>query len=152
MKEATNHTQLDFKRFDRSHFETYKKWFEYEAIRNALYEIDEEWLNHVLQDDKSIEYAVVNAEGLVGVVGVTFPDKDHQQYVITNIAVNPLHSGKRLGSQILEVLKTLHPLKEKQKWVAYVEQNNLSAQRFFVRNQWENVGLEDDMICYEYSN
>lgn len=143
--------ELIFKRFGEEHFAEYEQWFRYDAIRRTLYSIDKEWLDHILNLDTGIEYAVFMEEEMVAEVGISLPDSDHAQYVITNIAVHPAKSRLGLGSLVLDKLFELHPLKEEEIWVAFVEMDNLAAQDFFLKNGWkrdESQSKDEDMIRF----
>ena len=145
--------KIIFKRFEEENFEEYKQWFSHNAIKHTLYDIDDEWLDFVLNDDTGIEYAVFAKEELIAVVGIELPNRDHPEYVIKNIAIKPSNFRQGLGSRVLEKLVSLHLLKENESWVAFVEKHNIAAQLFFQKNGWnreESTKDEDDMIRYVY--
>ncbi|MDF1695413.1 MAG: GNAT family N-acetyltransferase [Saprospiraceae bacterium] len=126
-----------YSRFTRGYFSTYLKWFENELVKNALYGIDEEWLEYVLNDETGIEYAVFSEQEMLAVLGVKYPDADNPTYVITNIVVNPSVFGQGIGSLVLEDLNQLFVLEKGERWVAFVEPKNKIAQMFFAKNGWE---------------
>ena len=49
------HHSLEFTVFEPGDYAEYKSWFENEIIKSALYEIDEEWLDFVKNDDTGFE-------------------------------------------------------------------------------------------------
>ncbi|NJC27437.1 GNAT family N-acetyltransferase [Neolewinella antarctica] len=146
-------SQLTFKKFKRENYEEYRSWYNNERIKEALYDVEGEWLAHVLNQKDGIQYAVYGEQTLVGVVGVLFPAQDHPYSVITDIAVNPALFRKGVGSQILSGLTNLHALGADYYWVAFVEVDNELAQRFFEKNGWRQGSdrkVADDMIRYEF--
>ena len=86
---------------------------------------------------------------LMGVAGISFANEQNPFYVITNLAINPAHSGRGLGSLFLKEIATRVPLKQCQYWVTFVETFNEPAQRFFTKNNWQQTHHEDGMIRYE---
>jgi len=140
---------IEFIPFTEAHFLEYKKWFENDAIKNALGFIDEEWLSYILNDTTGIEYAVLQNNILLAVVGITYPDTKNKTYVINNIAVNPGYCGQAFGSLVLKELVLRHPAKENESWMAYVDVNNEPAQKFFIKNGWIEIceNSDDDMLC-----
>lgn len=135
---------LVYVKFIVEHFDRYCKWFENKRIQETLYGIDEEWLQHVLNDTTGIEYAVFRGDEMVAVVGVKFSTKENPSYVITNIAVNPVYFGQGIGSKVLKDLFHMHELKSDESWVAYVEAHNVRANRFFEQNGWILDGDKDE--------
>ena len=137
-------------KFERTHFDIYFKWFEEEQTREALYGIDEEWLEYVLKDTTGAEYAVFRDDKMVAVIGIKFPDEENQFCVITNLAVNPELFGNGIGSQVLQDLEAIYKGNENESWVAYVEVKNEKARRFFEKNGWKlNKEMDEDgMLRY----
>ena len=136
------------KPFEKGYYEIYLKWFEDEKIKDALYDIDEEWLDHILKDKSGAEYVVLDDEMLVAVIGIELPTSDHSAYTITNIAVNPKLFRKGIGARVLNILYQKHPLKTGESWLAFVEEKNKAAQSFFLKNGWANEQMEDGMIKF----
>ncbi len=81
--------KLRFQIFSVNDYETYKFWFQDHRIKKALYDIDEAWLDFVLNDESGIEYAVFENEEMKAVVGIELPTLEDPFYAIKNIAVNP---------------------------------------------------------------
>lgn len=144
---------IEFVPFAEEHYFEYKKWFDKDAIKNALGYIDEEWLNYILNDTAGIEYAVLQNKILVAVAGISLPSATEKSYVINNIAVNPSHFGKGIGSLVLKELVLRYPAKEDESWLAYVDVKNESAQKFFTKNDWIEICQysDDNMICYAFT-
>ncbi len=143
---------LKFERLCSEYFDEYNSWFENESIKKALYSIDQEWLEFVLNDETGVEYAVFLDGELIAVLGVEFPTDEDPYFAIKNLAINPSKFRRGLGSQVLTELIKLHVLKEEESWVAFVELNNLVAQKFFEKNNWKRVEDSDEgdaMIRYE---
>ena len=142
---------LKFKQFGSEHFDEYKGWFDNERIKSALYDVDKEWLEFVLNDVSGREYAVFSGGELVAVVGIEFPTAEHASYALKNIAVHPGKFGQGIGSEVLKKLLLLNPLKEGENWMAFVEEENRVAQSFFEKNGWNKEidgSNSDQMIKY----
>lgn len=143
---------LTFRFFQKEDFKIYKAWFKNHFIKKAIGDIDEEWLHYILNDKTGIEYAVFKENELVAVIGVSFPTKKNSYYGIHNIAINPKYFRKGIGSMVLKQLYQLHPLKQKEAWLAFVHQDNLAAKLFFERNNWSFIQVEDEnLMRYEYA-
>lgn len=140
-----------FREFVKDYFDEYESWFENEELKTALEGIDEEWLHYILNDDKGEELAVFKAEQLVAVIGVQYPDKLVPCYGISNIAIKPNLKNKGLGSKILSALLKRKYLKPNEYWVCFVDVKNKNGQRFFEKNNWKKISVEEhDMIRYEF--
>lgn len=145
-------TSLEFKIFQKKHFEEYNNWFKNKRIKKALGFIDDEWLEFILNDANGIEYAIFQGNNMVSVVGLIFPTNEYHSYAIKNIAVNPEYFGKGIGTSVLKMLYKLHPLKTNEFWLTFVDKMNLSGQLFFKKNGWIKIKgneLEDNMLRYE---
>lgn len=140
---------LDVRRFEKSDYEEYKSWFQDEQLQQALGSIDEEWLDHILHVDGQTEFAVFLGEGMVAVVGVTYPISKEEYYVISNIAIKPSLRNQGLGSKVLMQLLKEAQLKKYEFWVSYVEKTNACGQAFFEKHRWSRIE-EEEMIKYEY--
>lgn len=139
---------LKFEKFKKEHFAEYKNWFKHKTIREALYGIDDEWLEYILTDTRGEEYAIFLKDEMIAVVGLVFPNLDHSFYAINNIAINPSKLRQGWGSKVLNDLFKLHALGRNEYWVSFVENKNVLAQCFFEKNGWKRIE-EDDMIRYE---
>ena len=139
---------LTFKIFKKAYFDQYQRWFKDDQIKNALYDIDEEWLEYILNDNSGVEYAIFSELEMVAEVGIVFPTFENPFYVINNIAINPTKFRKGIGSKVINELFELHPLKENEYWVAFVEEDNIVAYNFFKKNGWA-VKTNLDMIRFE---
>ena len=148
-REGSNDAALRMEAFNREHYATYLSWFENPLIKSALYEIDEEWLEFVLNDKSGAEYVFLSGNELIAVVGIEFPASSHPNYAIKNIAVNPRVHRKGIGSLVLDMLFEKHPLKIGELWIAYVEKKNTIAQTFFTNNGWVVINIEEDMLKFK---
>ena len=95
-----------------------------------------------------MEYAIFSELEMVAEVGIVFPTFENPFYVINNIAINPTKFRKGIGSKVISELFELHPLKENEYWVAFVEEDNIVAYNFFKKNGWA-VKTNFDMIRFE---
>lgn len=143
---------LIFKAFKEEDFKQYKSWFDHDRMRKSLENIDEEWLDYILTDRSGIEYSIFSGNELISVLGLSLPCNQEPYYAITNIAINPKYFREGIGSKVLKQLYLVHPLKQSESWLAFVDQENLSAQSFFEKNGWRFIRLEEENLKrYEYS-
>ena len=136
--------------FSRHHYPAYAHWFADPRIDDALGPMDEAWLEHVLDDDEGVQYAVCVGDQLVGVVGLLLGDANHDYPVITDLAVRPDLIGSGVGSRILNLVYERHPLPPGRRFVTYVATRNQPAQRFFERNGWEMTTADEQDGMLEY--
>lgn len=136
--------------FSREHFEEYASWYEDPKLNEALGPMDEEWLDYVCSDEEGVQYAAIENECLVGVIGVALPSVPSMPYVITDIAINPTLCRRGIGSRLLKELFQLPRLSQAQYWIAYIDKMNLSAQYFFTKNAWSatDAPIINGMIEY----
>ena len=126
--------ELAFLPFDASHYDEYRSWYVHPAVRKALSSIDQDWLEHILNDDSGREYAIFLGEEFVAEVGIVFPIAQDAPFAITNIAVNPDWQRRGVGSVVLwQLAQTVGA----HNWLAYVASDNLNAQAFFRKNGWK---------------
>ncbi len=137
--------------FNRDHFDIYKRWFNDAELNKRLGPIDEEWLNHVLQEEDGQQYAVFQDDDMLGVVGVKHPSKEDEHLYITDIAVRPDLKGQGIGGVILSDLSRVYPDISLEHWVAFVSAANTTAIAFFTKNNWmpkQEEVVEDDMLRF----
>lgn len=144
--------QLIFVPFAREHFETYASWYADEAMRTFLGGIDEEWLEHVLKEDKQKEYVVFLDEVMIGEVGLVLPDEEYPYFAITNLAIHPLHRSIGVGKHLLQELMSLQDPAGALPWRCYIHANNRAARHFFEGQRWKLLDLpvQDSMLPYEW--
>ena len=108
------------------------------------------WITSLL-NTSGREYAVLDGEQLVGVIGLLLPTYNHREVVITNLAVNPGLRRNGIGTRIIRQLPQVISLRPDMGWLAYVHERNLAARCFFEQNGWRAMGNnppEDKMILY----
>ena len=142
--------EFEFRKFTRADYQAYKSWFNNNALKKTLGDIDEEWLDYIMKDEEGIELTVSKNGELVCVIGLIYPNAKESSYIITNIAVKPLLKNKGLGTKILTQLIEKTELKQNEYWAAYVEMSNLNGHRFFEKNDWKRMEGDDDMVRYEF--
>ncbi len=136
-------------KFKEEHFEEYNSWFTDGELNQALGGVDDEWLNHILQNKEGIDYAVFQNDKMVGVLGILFPTAENPFYVLTNIAVRPELKKKGLGSIMLHEL-IQYEKKKARYWLCYVAVENRAAQHFFEKNNWtKDDEPEDGMYAFK---
>ncbi len=143
---------LEIRPFKSSDFSAYQQWFLDVDTKRALGDIDEEWLDYILQEENGIELAVLKYKKLVAVVGLVYPDASHPYYTVANMAVHPKYRNQGLGSRILEQLFDNLKLKPEEYWVGYVAPENAPAQHFLEKNGWYSILTDapQEMIRFEF--
>ncbi|WP_020568368.1 GNAT family N-acetyltransferase [Neolewinella persica] len=142
---------MEFRKFTAADYPDYSSWFNDPQLQRALGPIDEEWLNHILNDDEEgMELAVFLDSKLVAVVGITLPHDQYDYRVITGIGVKPALRNQGLGSKVLLQLLEEVQLEAGCFWVSYVEKFNFCGQAFFEKHEWMKFE-EEEMYRYTYS-
>lgn len=120
------------------------------VLSKYLGSVDQEWLNHVLEDHEGEEWSVIENSTLIGVVGVVLPTATNNYFTITNMAVCPNLRNKGYGKTILQLLFTQYFDHETKKFVCYVDASNSLAQQFFLKNNWSvNFQIvENEMVLF----
>lgn len=142
---------LRFVPFGARHYAIYDAWFADPVLSEALGGIDDVRLDYILADTSGREYAVLDGEQLVGVVGLLLPTHNHREVVITNLAVKPDLRRSSIGTRIIRQLPQVVSLRPDIGCLAYVHERNLAARCFFEQNGWRAAGNnppEDEMIPY----
>lgn len=120
--------------FQRKHFRDYQAWFEDPILDKALGPaVDEEWLEHILTDEKGRQLVALKADVLAAVVGLVVSLEDPQTWFITDIAVAPNWRGHGVGRA---VVTRLPEFLDANVLTAYVERSNELARRFFEGLGW----------------
>jgi len=147
---------MNIRRFQIADFAEYKIWYDDNELNLHLGPVpDKEWLNHILTDKEGAQYAFLEKEALVGVMGIIFPDKRHPHYYITDVAVQPKLRRKGLGAKMLELLYGLHPLNIGESYKVFVDIKNKKAQLFFKNQGWlmlTEISDKDDMLSFTFKN
>ena len=148
---------LELRHFTEKEFAEYESWFQNAQIKKALGYIDQEWLNHILSDDKSDEWAVFSEELMVCVIGVALPAEDHPYYTVTNIAVKPeLQRSGIAHAALTKILDHYNLASEISAWRSHVEIWNEAAINFFKNIGWQcdsksESEIDKDMITFSWS-
>ena len=145
---------MKVRKFRPIDFETYQSWFLDKLVFQHLGSMpDKAWLDYILTDTTGAQYAFLEKEALVGVMGIVFPDKKHPYYYITDIVVQPKLRKKGLGAKMLQLLQNLHPLSPGQSYKAFVDVNNENAQLFFKKLGWQLISAtpdKDNMLSFTF--
>lgn len=123
------------RRFAASDFATYRAWYADPPLDRHLGPMDEAWLAHVLTDTEGEQWTVRADDALVAVIGLT-PDADAGAWVITDLAVDPARRRQGLGRRALQVLLADPSVRRRDRWLAYVAEDNPSARAFFDALGW----------------
>lgn len=138
--------------FSNQHYHSYKSWFDDPQVKETLGDINTEWLEYILKDKGGKEHAVLDDGSLVAVIGIIFPSTHHKNYVISNIAVDPLCRRKGIASRALSKILGNPEFRESDRWLAYVDPKNTITKKFFIANGWTQQGIDNDnMIVFQYS-
>lgn len=138
--------------FQEAHFNRYRAWFSDPDLERFLGPIDEDWLDAVLHESDGAQYAFLEQQTLLGVIGIKFPTPAHPYYVLTDIAIAPEYQKKGLGRKLLAALYQRHPVQEAQYWLCYVDKENRAAHAFFRKQGWHEAPTLSDtaMLAYRY--
>lgn len=119
-------------------------WFHDEVLERELGPLDEDWLEYVLADESGVQLVVTMGEHPAALVGCTW-DQSEREHGITDLAVDPTRRGTGLGRLAIEVVLAWpgHPPAER--WIAFVDQDNPPAHRFFTAIAWSYEGVDDGM-------
>lgn len=143
---------MQFSTFAREHYPEYRSWFDDELLKNTLGNIDEDWLEYILQETSGTEWAVTSQNRLIAVAGIIFPQDDHPYFVISNLAIHPNLRRQGLGTKIIQILIQKYLPKGINNWICYIDKNNLAAQHFIEKNGWNRLSQDaDGMIQYEFT-
>ena len=142
---------ITLERFDTTHFKEYKSWFAHPSISKHLGNIDEEWLDYIINDQLGIDLAGMLSNQLIGVCGIVYPTTQDPYYAISNLAIKPELQNQGLGSVFLACCMDCFHLKPGVFWSTFVHQNNLIAFHFFQKNGWVRLdGIDQEMIQWVY--
>ena len=115
---------------------------------------NDEWLQDVLSEQPgSIDYSVLTGDTLVAVVGLYLPKVDYPHFVLANLAVKPSLRGQTIGKRVIEEVVKRHSSSPGQSWFVFVDKENGSACRLFMKCGWEkvaNIVTPGEMYLFEY--
>ncbi len=134
---------MQIRKFEAADYPAYQTWFKHPDINQHLGPIDEEWLQHILEDKAGAQFCFLEGEKLLAVVGVVWANSENPFHVISDIAVNPKYQRQGLGQKAIHQLLAHHDTSAYKQWSAYVHHKNNPAQGFFKSLGWINDGLED---------
>lgn len=143
---------LIFLKFKAEDFSEYKSWYKDAFLNRELGPINNKWLEHVLKETDGCEYSVFRGNELVAVVGIKYPTEKYPDYYLTDLAMKPDLRNQGIGSEVLNELMRLHPLKSRQSWKAVVNVRNIKAAGFFKKHGWtvSNKPDEHEMLAMQY--
>lgn len=144
---------MQIRHFQASDFPAYESWFADPVLNAQLGPMDQDWLNHVLNDTTTAQYSVVRGDGLVAVVGVCLPNEAHPYYFITDFAVRPDLRGRGVGRSTQALLMAQPDLQLSTLWRAGVVPDNSGALTFLARLGWTRREPEspfDELVEFEF--
>lgn len=135
---------LAIRRMVRGDWTWIAAWFADPVLDRELGPLDDDWLEYVLAEAEGAQLVLSDADGPVALVGCVW-DPDGIEHGITDIAVDPARRGERIGRRAVDAVVAWpgHPAGER--WVAFVDPENLAAFRFFTALGWRHEGRDDLM-------
>lgn len=115
--------------------------------------MDDEWLQHVLQDhEAAVELvAVVGDDTPVGLIGLDWSGPDGV-VAVTDLAVNPWRRRAGIGRAVLRAAMEWPGVPAAAtRWVAYVDPENPDAAAFFSACGWSCEGPDGVMIRWSHT-
>ena len=143
--------QLRIRPFARGDFAEYQNWFSDRQLRQSLEGVDEQWLDHVLNDPSGQQFIAndIADQTMVACIGVCFAVHDHPMHVITDIAIKPDRRGQGIGRATVGLVIDEIEQGMSIAWGAYVAPENVGAQRFFAALGWKaDHDPSDDMVLF----
>ncbi|MEM6378443.1 MAG: GNAT family N-acetyltransferase [Bacteroidota bacterium] len=128
-----------FKRFQRDHFPAYQSWFVDTWLNDALGPMDEEWLEHILKDNTGAQYAILEQEQMVAVLGVVWANEDQHYHTITDLAIHPGQRRKGFGVKVLHHVVHQLEVPKAKGWITYVNTKNVRAIEFMKKCAWSQL-------------
>jgi ribosomal protein S18 acetylase RimI-like enzyme len=135
---------LQFEPFRREVFKEYSSWFGDPELNRHLGPMDEKWLECTLAEmgKEGVTWAVFRGTEMVGVVEVKYDPENKLPVGITAIAVKPGLRGQGIGSEIMREVIARDRAKGLMEHVGYVSPENLGAQRFLEKLEFERMGVD----------
>ncbi len=141
--------ELEFKRFQEKDFRAYALWFVDPEQDRWLGPMDQEWLEAVLSEKESegATWAVFRAGMLVAVAEMAF-DSEGNRAAVTALATRPGLRRQGIGTAVLEKLLDMHRREGILKHVAFVYEDNRTAQQCLKRVGFVSVTPEPNENGY----
>lgn len=131
----------------RSDWPWIQRWFQDPELNLRLGPMDEDWLQHVLQERDGVELVAQSPDGTpFALVGLDWLRPG--LVVITDLAVDPGRRGRGLGRQALDAVLAWPGAPAPARWITFVDPTNPAAAAFFVRCGWACDGPDGEMIRY----
>lgn len=144
---------MEMRNFLREDYQTYLAWFEDPDLNRELGPMDNQWLEYVLNESPPKEFCFFEDEQLVAVVGTEVPaSKAETTWYVTSIAVNPTMKRQGIGKHALQLLIETHSLRENppKTWIAWVDQSNSAARKFFKELAWKESVKPDNDDMFQF--
>lgn len=132
--------------FERKDFEAYRSWYADPDLNRELGPMDEQWLEHVMNETPRRQYSFIEDEVLVAVIGTEGPRPNETAWFITDIAVHPDKKRNGIATQAINMLIEKHReySPHPESWIAWVDAKNSAALDFFQRQGW-NLSEQPDV-------
>lgn len=122
---------LIYNRFQREHYADYASWFVDAELNRNLGPMDDEWLEAILTEPETagVTWAVFRGKDMVAVIEAWYDPENPLVAAITALATKPSLREQGIGSTVLQQILELHRSKGITTHLAYIQENNLAAQR-----------------------
>lgn len=145
-----NGVAMEIRRIHATDWDWIQQWFQDEDLNRELGPLDQEWLEHVLNQSDGVQLVAEQNGQPIGLIGCAWGDGRNLPHAITDIAVAPPLRGNGQAGAMLEAVLAWPGHPPCRKWVAFVFPENQRACRFFTRLGWEHVDFADGMNEFEY--
>jgi RimJ/RimL family protein N-acetyltransferase len=144
---------MEMRHFQKSDFEAYRSWYADPDLNRELGPMDEQWLEHVLNENPPRQFAFIEDDVLVAVIGTAGPEPDETAWFITDFAVNPGKKRTGIATRALKLLieRHRHHSPQPRSWIAWVDATNVPALEFFLRLGWNQSKQPDVENMFQLS-
>ncbi|MFI5435157.1 GNAT family N-acetyltransferase [Rhodococcus baikonurensis] len=127
----------------RANWPWIQRWYEDETLDRELGPLDDEWLEYVLATHSGVQLVVLDGVDPVALVGCAWDPNGHE-HGITDLAIDPRRRRNGLGRATIDCVRSWPEHPPTTGWVAFVDQGNEPAYRFFSELGWAHRGLDAD--------
>lgn len=140
---------MQLRKLRREDWQWIQQWFQDDVLNDELGPLDEEWLDHVLNEVEGVQLVAESRGRPVGLIGCIWGNGKELPHAITDIAVASDLRRTGLGQRVVAGVLNWEGHPSARSWVAYVMPDNDRACRFFTHIGWQYCGIEDEMHCYQ---
>lgn len=139
--------------FEKKDFEAYRSWYADPNLNRELGPMDQQWLEHVMDEMPRRQYSFIEDEVLAAVIGTEGPKPNEIAWFITDIAVHPERKRNGIATRALNLLIEEHREHSTcpESWIAWVDAKNIAALKFFRRLGWNHSEHPDAENMFQFS-